>query len=250
VIQTREFFRIGGTKPILTNIRVITAMNADPQRAIEEGTFRLDLYYRVAVVMLRMPPLRERKEDIPLLVEHFLRRFSVAYHKPVRAVSQKALDRMMQLKWPGNVRQLENFIEQAFVLAEGNVLTESDLFFEEHPSPTTLPVVSLDRHPSAVYGTRTLRVIEAPAAPPAPGYRPSVEPRREPLGEGADTAGELEPGLPLREVERRHILRTLQAARGNRREAARSLGISIRALQYKLKFYLKANDPAALDAGA
>jgi two-component system, NtrC family, response regulator AtoC len=191
VIQTREFVKVGGTKPLRSNIRLITATNKDPKKGVETGTFREDLYYRVAVVMVKVPPLRERKEDIPLLVDHFLRKFSVAYDRPVRGVTPRALERMMALPWPGNIRQLENFLEQAFVLAEGDTLTERDLFVEELSS----------------------------------------------VGGGIPLY--FEPGLPLREVERRHILRTLQTVHGNRTEAARLLGISIRSLQYKLKAYFQ-----------
>src|SRR5262245_4306090 len=134
VIQTREFVKVGGTKPIRSNTRLITAMNRDPKLGVEAATFREDLYYRVAVVMFRMPPLRERREDVPLLVEHFLRRFSVGYNKPITAITPTALARMQELPWPGNIRQLENFLEQAFVLAEDAVLTERDLFPDPSPA--------------------------------------------------------------------------------------------------------------------
>ena len=192
VIQNREFVRVGGTKPIRTDVRLITASNKDPKREVERGTFREDLYYRVAVFMMTVPPLRERREDIPLLVEHFLAKFSRAYGKAIGAVEPLALKRLVGLPWPGNVRQLENFIEQAIVLAEGDVLTERDLFTHDSAARSATPVVPTDTY---------------------------------------------EPGLPLREVERRHILRTLQKVGGNRTEAARQLQISVRCLQYKLKEY-------------
>lgn len=196
VIQTREFVKVGGTKPIRTNIRLVTATNKDPKKAAEAGTFRADLYYRVAVVVIRVPPLRERREDIPMLVEHFLARYSAAYKKPIRGVQPSAMERMMALPWPGNVRQLENFLAQAVVLAESDMLTERDLFVEETPSVAGVPAAAL----------------------------------------------QLEPDLPLREVERRYILRTLQRAQGNRTEAAKLLGISVRCLQYKLKAYAQAGE--------
>jgi transcriptional regulator with PAS, ATPase and Fis domain len=193
VVQGREFVKVGGTKPIRTNIRLVTATNKDPKQAVDAGTFRADLYYRVAVVMIKVPALRERREDIPLLVEHFLARFSAAYKKPIRGVQPSAMQRMMDLPWPGNIRQLENFLAQAVVLVEGDMLTERDLFVDDAPIS-----------PSPSGGVETL---------------------------------EFEPGLPLREVERRHILRTLQQVDGNRTEAARRLEISVRCLQYKLKAY-------------
>jgi DNA-binding NtrC family response regulator len=195
VVQGREFVKVGGTKPIRTNIRLVTATNKDPKLAADAGTFRADLYYRVAVVMIKVPPLRERREDIPLLVEHFLERYSAAYKKPIRGVQPSAMERMMALPWPGNIRQLENFLAQAVVLVEGDMLTERDLFLDDAPSV----------------------IAPAPAA-------------------------QFEPGLPLREVERRHILRTLQRVHGNRTEAAKLLGISVRCLQYKLKAYAQSGD--------
>jgi DNA-binding NtrC family response regulator len=191
VIQNREFVRVGGTKPIRTDVRLITATNKDPKREVEQGTFREDLYYRIAVFMINVPPLRERREDIPSLVEHFLAKFSSRYGRPITGVDPRALKRLVALPWPGNVRQLENFLEQAVVLADDAILTERDLFTQDRSLDTSLSV-------PATY----------------------------------------EPGLPLREVERRHILRTLQKVGGNRTEAARLLRISVRGLQYKLKEYL------------
>jgi DNA-binding NtrC family response regulator len=199
VIQTREFSKVGGSKPLRTDIRLITATNKDLKAAVEQGTFREDLYYRVAVFMLKVPPLRERPEDIPRLVDHFLRRFSVLYGKRVVRVAPATLKRMMTLPWPGNVRQLENFLEQAVVLAEGDTLTDRDLFTGELPW---------------MAGSPALNASSIPAL-----------------------SGVFEAGLPLSEVERRHIFRTLEKVRGNRTEAARLLQISVRCLQYKLKAY-------------
>ena len=195
VIQNREFVRVGGSKPIRTDIRLITATNKDPKRQVDTGNFREDLYYRVAVFMINVPPLRERKEDIPMLVEHFLKRFSTLYGKSIAGVEPKAMQRLVNLRWPGNVRQIENFLEQAVVLAEGSTLSERDLFAGDVAEPLAT----------------------------------------------APTSGTYEPGLPLHEVERRHILRTLQKVNGNRTEAARLLQISVRCLQYKLKEYV--SDP-------
>ncbi len=128
VIQTREFVKVGGTKPIRTDIRLITASNKDLRRAVEEGTFREDLYYRVAVVMVQVPALRDRRGDIALLVQHFLDKFSAAHRKPIRTVTPHALELLTSYQWPGNVRQLENCIEQAVVLCEGDVLGVDSLW--------------------------------------------------------------------------------------------------------------------------
>jgi DNA-binding NtrC family response regulator len=193
VVQTREFVKVGGTKPVRSNIRLITATNRDPKREVDNGNFREDLYYRVAVVMIKVPPLRDRREDIPLLVDHFLGAFATVYNKQIRGVTPAAMERLVSMPWPGNVRQLENFLAQAVVMAEGEILTERDLFVDD---PDT--------------------------------------------GAGGQSGHmQLEPGLSLREVERRYILRTLQRVKGNRTEAARVLGISIRCLQYKLKAYVE-----------
>src|SRR5207249_6127391 len=192
---SREFSKVGGSKPIRTDIRLITATHTDLKAAVAEGTFREDLYYRVAVFMSKVPALRERVEDIPLLINHFLGKFSDTYGKPVMKVAPSTLERMIALPWPGNVRQLENFLEQAVVLAEGDMLVERDLIAGDLSS-----------------------MMGALANP--------------------DLAGQqFAPGLPLAEVERRHVLRTLQKVHGNRMEAARLLQISVRGLQYKLKTY-------------
>ncbi|MEX2220849.1 MAG: sigma-54 dependent transcriptional regulator, partial [Candidatus Rokuibacteriota bacterium] len=122
VIQTREFVKVGGSKPTRTDIRLITASNKDLRRAVREGQFREDLYYRIAVVMIEVPPLRARRGDIGQLVEHFLRKFSAAHHKRVPRLTGRATELLMGAEWPGNVRQLENCIEQAVVLSENDVI--------------------------------------------------------------------------------------------------------------------------------
>jgi transcriptional regulator with PAS, ATPase and Fis domain len=191
VIQTREFVKVGGSKPTRTDIRLITASNKDLRRAVREGSFREDLYYRIAVVMIEVPPLRARRGDIGLLVEHFLRKFSAAHHKRVPRLTPRALELLLGAEWPGNVRQLENCIEQAVVLSDHD----------------------------------TIDIDVLPLGEPA-GKRVGEVPR---------------PGLPagltLRELEQQYILQTLDGVGGNRTQAARLLGISLRCLQYKLKAY-------------
>jgi transcriptional regulator with PAS, ATPase and Fis domain len=126
-IQAREFVKVGDSKPTRTDIRLITASNKDLRRAVREGTFREDLYYRIAVVMVEMPPLRDRDGDIALLAEHFLRKFAAAHRKPVPRLLPRALALLEAYGWPGNVRQLENCLEQAVVLCEANRVDVSDL---------------------------------------------------------------------------------------------------------------------------
>src|SRR6266699_327195 len=126
-IQTREFVKVGDSKPTRTDIRLITASNKDLRRAVREGTFREAPYYRIAVVMVEMPPLRDREGDIALLAEHFLRKFAAAHRKPVPRLLPRALELLETYDWPGNVRQLENCLEQAVVLCENDRIDVSDL---------------------------------------------------------------------------------------------------------------------------
>jgi DNA-binding NtrC family response regulator len=135
VIQMREFVKVGGSKPIRTDIRLITASNKDLRRAVTDGSFREDLYYRIAVVMIQTPPLRERKGDISLLVGHFLRKFSGAHRKRIRAVTPAAMELLTSYQWPGNIRQLENCIEQAVVLCEGDLVDVGALWLGDTAAP-------------------------------------------------------------------------------------------------------------------
>ena len=118
VIQEREFERVGGLKTIKVDVRLITATNQDLEKAVKEGKFREDLYYRLQVVQISIPPLRERKEDIPPLVEHFINMYAGENGKAIKFASPEALEMMMACNWPGNVRELENSMERAIVLAD------------------------------------------------------------------------------------------------------------------------------------
>jgi DNA-binding NtrC family response regulator len=117
VLQEREIERIGSNRPIRVDIRVISATNTNLEDAVAQGKFRQDLYFRLNVVPLPMPPLRERKEDIPLLANHFLNKFNIAFNKKVRGFSEKALDVLLRYHWPGNIRELENLTERIVVLS-------------------------------------------------------------------------------------------------------------------------------------
>jgi two-component system response regulator AtoC len=118
VLQNREFERLGGTRTIKVDVRLIAATNKDLEQMVKQGTFREDLYYRLHVIQIYLPPLRERKEDIPLLVDHFLQRYNAENGKQLKSASQEAMQMLMNYHWPGNVRELENAIERAVVLAE------------------------------------------------------------------------------------------------------------------------------------
>jgi DNA-binding NtrC family response regulator len=127
ILEDRVFYRVGGTQPQEADFRVIAATNRNLEEAIKNGVFREDLYYRLNVISFPMPPLRKRKEDIPLLVEHFIRRFSIETKKPIEKISRKALDEMMLYDWPGNVRELENAVERAIVVGKGRSIKPEDL---------------------------------------------------------------------------------------------------------------------------
>ncbi|MDY6971549.1 MAG: sigma-54 dependent transcriptional regulator [Thermodesulfobacteriota bacterium] len=138
VIEDRIFYRVGGTQPIEADFRVIAATNKNLEEGIRQGAFREDLYYRLNVISFTMPPLRDRKEDIPLLADHFLRRFAQETNKPIDHIGREALDEMMLYEWPGNVRELENAIERAVVVGKGRkVLPENlPIFRPEYLTPT------------------------------------------------------------------------------------------------------------------
>ncbi len=127
VLEDRVFYRVGGTQPISADFRVIAATNRNLEEAIREGIFREDLYYRLNVISFKMPPLRKRKEDIPLLAEHFIRRFSQETKKQIDTISREAMDEIMIYEWPGNVRELENAIERAVVVGKGRSIQPGDL---------------------------------------------------------------------------------------------------------------------------
>jgi len=120
VLQEREFERLGGTKTIKVDVRLIAATNKDLEQMVKQGTFREDLYYRLQVIQIHLPPLRERKEDIPLLVTHFLDRYTKENGKQLKAPTPETTDILMKYHWPGNVRELENVIERAVVLADAD----------------------------------------------------------------------------------------------------------------------------------
>jgi Nif-specific regulatory protein len=122
VLQQREFERVGGTETIKANVRLIAATNKDLERAMADGTFREDLYYRLNVFMLFVPPLRERKPDLLLLADHFLEKFAAEHQRPIKRISTPAIDMLTSYHWPGNVRELENTIERAVLMCDGQVV--------------------------------------------------------------------------------------------------------------------------------
>jgi len=154
VLQEREITRVGGEEVIPIDVRVITATNRDLIQDIAAGRFRDDLYYRLNVVTLQVPPLRERKEDIPLLAIHFLKEFAEKNHKEIKGFTPRSLDRMLRYSWPGNVRELMNTVERGVVLSRSDYLDESDL------SPILLGKESLEDNQGMATGESSLESVE------------------------------------------------------------------------------------------
>jgi len=223
---------------------VITATNRDLEFAVSAAQFREDLYFRLNVVTINLPPLRERREEIPLLVDHFLKKYSVQYNKPVTSVSTDLAREFMHYDWPGNVRQLENLIKRMVILG-----SEAQIMGELHQSAAhfsfrSQPSASV---PRAVAPLRSVPPQAAAAAIPGPVAAAVIpasgsEPAR--VEEAAAAAAAAMSGnvslkdiarTAAREAERELILRMLTRTRWNRKEAAEILGISYKALLYKIK---------------
>ena len=134
VLQDGDIIRVGGNSPTKVDVRVIAATNLDLASMVQKGTFRLDLYYRLNIINISIPPLRERKEDIVDLTTHFIRKYRQAFKKDINFLPQSILDRLLQHNWPGNVRELENVIQRAVLMAKNNIITENELFFDNQPN--------------------------------------------------------------------------------------------------------------------
>ena len=133
VLQDGEIIRVGGNMPIKIDVRVIAATNRDLASMVQEGSFRLDLFYRLNIINISIPPLRERKDDLIDLTTHFIRKYRQAFKKDINFLPQSILERLMEHDWPGNVRELENVIQRAVLMAKNNIITENELFFDMRP---------------------------------------------------------------------------------------------------------------------
>ncbi len=185
-VEERKISKVGSHRVITVDVRIIAATNKDLTKAIKDGTFREDLFYRLNVVLIQMPPLRDRKSDIPLLVQHFLEKYNSRLRKEMRGISPDALDLLVRHDWPGNVRELENTMERLLVLSPGPYLEPADLVF---------------------------------------------------AGTVLSTGAEAADGTSLKDLERNHIIQTLQRCDGHKSETARALGIDRKTLREKLKRY-------------
>lgn len=207
-LQERVIDRVGGTKPVKVDIRVIATSNRDLARAVSEGTFREDLLYRLNVVNLRLPSLRERPGDIAVLADHFIKKYAAANGVPVRPLSSPAREALTRHRWPGNVRELENAMHRAVLLATG-----AEIDVEAIRLPDGQPLAGLTG--------------ATPAAVGVVGH----------AAQAAETVTRAFVGQTVAEMEKVLILDTLKHCLGNRTHAANILGISIRTLRNKLNEY-------------
>jgi two-component system response regulator FlrC len=209
VLQEEEVDRLGGRAPFKIDVHVLATTNRDLEKAVQEGVFRQDLYYRLNVIPLKLPSLRERREDVGLLVDFFLGKYATQYGKPLKKPSPAVWDRFSDYDWPGNVREMENLIERATLLSQGQALELWDFWDDVEPpsrSEAAPAVVSLPSAYAAVAAANNTAAID--------------------IG-----------GQTLRGVERQMILQALQANDNNRTHAAEILGISVRTLRNKLHEY-------------
>jgi two-component system response regulator PilR (NtrC family) len=198
VLQERRFRRVGGLEELQADIRVIAATNQDLAKAVQDGRFREDLFYRINVIPIALPPLRERREDIPLIAEHFLAKYRDQMDKQIAGISREALDLLMQHEWPGNIRELENVIERAVALE-------------------TTKAILPDSLPRSVRGDRPrVGATAAPEVLPESGF-------------------DLE--AHVKEIERGYIAEALRRAGGVQVKAAELLGMSFRSFRYYVKKY-------------
>jgi transcriptional regulator with GAF, ATPase, and Fis domain len=142
VLQEREFERVGGGQPIHVDVRVIAATNRDLQAAVANGTFRQDLFYRLNVFPIEVPPLRERKDDILMLVEYFAQRYATRAGKHIRVIDKQTLELLQSYTWPGNIRELQNVIERSVILSAGEILSVDELWLSKETYPTASGVAA------------------------------------------------------------------------------------------------------------
>ncbi|MCF8024677.1 MAG: sigma-54 dependent transcriptional regulator [Desulfobacteraceae bacterium] len=197
VLQEGEIQRVGGDKPIAVDVRIIAATNKELSQMVENGKFREDLFYRLNVVNIHVPPLSERTDDIPALAQHFVNLYAERNRKKIKGFTPQAMDSLLKYAWPGNVRELENMVERAVILSPGEYITEKDLPLNISNPETQTPQKS------------------------------------GPLGISSNDAAE----SSLDKIERSAIVSALDRADGNKSEAARMLGITRRTLYNKLEKY-------------
>ena len=269
VLETGEYIRVGGQKIMKTNVRIVAATNVNMRKAISEGKFREDLYYRLNTIPIQMPPLRERGQDIPLLFRLFALQTAEKYKLPKITLTDKAKLLLMQYKWPGNVRQLKNITEQISVLSEKREIDAETLsqFIPQDPESTELATIENARKHSYESERELLYKVLYELRGNVTELKQEIDALKKQLGEhGAMTAqqyghslphianGQMatvqaedavaeeiknEPAEPMtrEEHDKKEIMEALEKANGRRREAAIALGISDRTLYRRLKQY-------------
>jgi len=210
VLQEEEVDRLGGREPIKFDVHVVATTNRNLNEAVEKGEFRQDLFYRLNVIPLKLPSLVQRKSDIPLLAEFFIKRYSEQYKKEIKPLSERSLERFLRYGWPGNVREMENMVERAVLLSQGHTLEPWDLWDEDAEEYVAPEANSLT--PESAIGNAGASTQMFPSGQP----------------------GEM---VSLREVERQMIMQALHKTDNNRTHAAKMLGISVRTLRNKLNEY-------------
>jgi hypothetical protein len=225
VLQEREVDRVGGKDPISIDVRVLATTNRNLEESVREGKFRADLYYRLNVIPLTLPPLRERKSDIKVLTEFFMRQF---LGDSAPRLSDDVLTALMNHPWPGNIRELQNAVQRAAILSAGGAPRQSDFLLSMNPS-SQLQMMREDQGVAAEPSvSRPARLADSVEVIRESGEAPSL------ISDGALV---IRSGTTVQDMERALILETLRANNNNRTEAAKLLGISIRTLRNKLNDY-------------
>jgi DNA-binding NtrC family response regulator len=258
VLESRTFFRVGGVQPIKVDVKVVAATNRPLRDGVALGEFRDDLYYRLNVLSIYLAPLRERPEDIPLLVRRFIREFGKAHDRTFRGITPEAMQRLVNAPWPGNVRQLRNLIESMVVLAPGAEIRAADIPADILEGPGSLLPVRVmnrdrDQHPGHELEFILRSLVELKLQ--VEELRRRLDDRSQrvqvielsdhatvtdvlPAGDGdGDQPVVYRPGMTMAEVEKAAIEAALHEYRGNRRKAAEVLGIGERTLYRKIKAY-------------
>ena len=252
VLQDGEFSRLGGKHDVHVDVRVVAATNKDLEQAVADGQFREDLFFRLNVVCINLPPLRERREEMPILADYFLKKYSVQYNKPLRRSLADTMRLLVDYDWPGNIRELENLIKRAVVLgAEAPIRKEICPRHRDGRAATAVvgrQPAAVDRRPSLAgqppAGGRQrpdvgLRTPQSAFAAAGAGGGASVPMTPTEIACAAAEAGNYSlkdiSRTAAREAERELIFKMLQQTRWNRKETAEILGISYKALLYKIK---------------
>jgi DNA-binding NtrC family response regulator len=234
VLEERRFERVGGQKAIEVDVRVVAATNRDLAEMVKRGTFREDLYYRLSVIQVEVPPLRERLDDVPLLAEHFLARFRGQAARRITGFAPDAIAAMTRYSWPGNVRELRNAVERAIVLGDREQIVAHDLPPQVLGSAVAgggaQPARTRNSPPTPPLGSLA---ISTPTPPPVPVVHATIDPTPPP----GMTKTPAPIAKSLRELEKEGILAALAATGGNKAQAAAILEIDRSTLYKKLKDY-------------